>query len=96
MDVVYEEGLRGRAVIDGKGRVLGALEGLVIDTGSWAVRAIRVRLDRGVAALIGEPYRAFRATVINVPVDYVAGAGDAVVLDRPVESLAGEGQAATH
>lgn len=90
MDVGYEQSVQHRTVIDATGRVLGAVEGLAIDTTTWKVSALRVKLDRSVADTIGEPRRVFRTAVIDVPVDCVAGVGDTIVLNRPVETFAGE------
>lgn len=89
MDVVYDEGIRGRTVIDSMGRVLGQVEGLVVDVGSWQVRAVRVKLQKDVSDKLGEPRGTFRSAVIDVPAEAVTGVGDTVVLDRPVEHLAG-------
>lgn len=88
MDTSFQQGLQGHTVIDGNGRIAGVVEGLILDTSSWRVRALRVKLEKEVADTIGEPHGAFRAAVLQVPVEAVAGVGDTIVLDCGVESFA--------
>jgi sporulation protein YlmC with PRC-barrel domain len=95
MDVSYDQSVKGRTVIDSQGRVLGQVDGLVIDSESWSVRFLRVKLEKDVSDTIGEPRGTFRAAVIDVPAEAVSGVGDTVVLSRPIASLAGESMAAT-
>jgi sporulation protein YlmC with PRC-barrel domain len=87
MRISYEEDFKGRAVIDGTGRVVGEVDGLLIDSQSWRVEAFRVRLRRDAAELIGAEHRVFQPAAVEVPVSLVHAAGDAVILNVPTAAL---------
>jgi sporulation protein YlmC with PRC-barrel domain len=87
MRISYEEDFKGRAVIDGTGRVVGEVEGLLIDNQSWRVEAFRVRLRRDAAEMIGVEHRMFQNASLEVPVSLVHAAGDAVILNVPTIAL---------
>jgi sporulation protein YlmC with PRC-barrel domain len=87
MRIAYEEDLKGRAVIDGTGRVIGAVDGLLIDGASWRVEAFRVRLRRDAAEQLGTPSRLFQSATVEIPIALVHAAGDAVILNVPTTAL---------
>jgi sporulation protein YlmC with PRC-barrel domain len=87
MRISYDDDLRGRAVIDGTGRVIGAVEGLLVDGQSWRVEAFRVRLRRDAAARIGAEHGVFRPASLEIPIDLVHAAGDAIILNVPTSAL---------
>jgi sporulation protein YlmC with PRC-barrel domain len=87
MRISYDEDLRGRAVIDGSGRVVGAVEALLLDSQSWRVEAFRVRLRRDAAEQIGVEHRLLQAATIEIPISLVHAAGDAVILNVPTTAL---------
>jgi sporulation protein YlmC with PRC-barrel domain len=87
MRISYEEDMRGRAVIDGSGRVVGTIDGVLLDNQSWRVEAFRVRLKREAAALVGAEHRLLQAATLEVPVSLVHAAGDAVILNVPTMAL---------
>jgi sporulation protein YlmC with PRC-barrel domain len=72
--------LRQRTVVDAGGRVVGDVDEIVIDTSSWRVKTLRVKLRRAAGAAIGAEQSIFRAGHIEVPSDMVQSVGDAVVL----------------
>jgi sporulation protein YlmC with PRC-barrel domain len=72
--------LKDRAVIGADGNALGQVAALIVDTGSWAVTGIRVRLRGNVAEQVGVGHGLFRASTIDVPVQRVQSVGDALVL----------------
>jgi sporulation protein YlmC with PRC-barrel domain len=72
--------LRQRAVVDAAGRVVGDVDEIAIDTSSWRVKTLRVKLRRAAGAAIGAERSIFRAGHIEVPSDMVQSVGDAVVL----------------
>jgi sporulation protein YlmC with PRC-barrel domain len=72
--------LRQRAVVDAAGRVVGDVDEIAIDTSSWRVKTLRVKLRRAAGAAIGAEQSIFRAGHIEVPSDMVQSVGDAVVL----------------
>lgn len=87
MRISYEEDLRGRAVIDGTGRVVGEVDGLLVDGQSWRVEAVRVKLRRDAAEQIGASHRVFQAASLEIPISLVHAAGDAVILNVPTSDL---------
>ena len=72
--------LRQRTVVDAGGRVVGDVDEIAIDTNSWRVKTLRVKLLRAAGAAIGAEQSIFRAGHIEVPSDMVQSVGDAVVL----------------
>jgi sporulation protein YlmC with PRC-barrel domain len=72
--------LRQRAVVDAAGRVVGEVDEIAIDTSSWRVMTLRVKLRRAAGAAMGAEQSIFRAGHIEVPSEMVQSVGDAVVL----------------
>jgi sporulation protein YlmC with PRC-barrel domain len=87
MRIAYDEDLKGRAVIDHTGRVVGEVDGLLIDGQSWRVEAFRVKLRRDAAEQIGAEHRRFQSASLEIPVSLVHAAGDAVILNVPTTAL---------
>jgi sporulation protein YlmC with PRC-barrel domain len=87
MRISYDEDLKGRAVIDGTGRVVGNIDGVLVDGQSWRVEAFRVRLRRDAAEQIGAEHRLLQAAVVEIPISLVHAAGDAVILNVPTSAL---------
>lgn len=87
MRISFDEDLRGRAVIDGSGRVIGAVDGVLIDSQSWRVEAFCVTLRRIAAGMIGAEHKLFQPARLEIPVSLVHAAGDAVILNVPVRAL---------
>lgn len=87
MRVLYEESVSGRAVVDSTGQVIGVIDGLVMDTVTLQIDALRVRLDKSVAQQIGAPHGLLRAGRLDVPSDFIQSVGDTVVLKGPVGTL---------
>ena len=77
-----ETEIMGLRVVSQDGHVLGEVSGLVIDTTSWRVAELAVRLRR--SAL--EPLRLNKPVLgtqtIKLPASEIAGVSDAVVLRR--------------
>lgn len=87
MRISYEEDLRGRAVLDGSGRVVGDVEGLLIDNATWRVEGLRVKLRRDAADQVGAGHSIFHAASLEIPVELVHAAGDAVILNVATTKL---------
>lgn len=87
MRISFDDDLRGRAIIDGSGRVVGVVDGLLLDGESWRVEAFRARLRRDAADQIGVSHRTFRAATLDIPIALVHAAGDAVILNVPLGAL---------
>jgi sporulation protein YlmC with PRC-barrel domain len=87
MSVVYEDFLSGRSVIDSTGRVVGEVDGLLLDVVSWRLEALRIKLRRDVTEALGASRGPFRAARLDVPTTFVQSVSDTVVLAGPIESL---------
>lgn len=88
MHVAVDE-LPGRLVIDATGRVLGVVDRLLVDVGTWAVDLIRLRLRRGPASELGMNWTFWRQPRIDIPAGMVMAAADTVILRATVEDLHG-------
>jgi sporulation protein YlmC with PRC-barrel domain len=87
MRVVYEESVSGRTVVDSTGRVIGVVDGLVIDTEPLQIEALRAKLDRGIADELGASHGPFHAARLDIPIGFVQSVADAVILKGPVGTL---------
>jgi sporulation protein YlmC with PRC-barrel domain len=87
MRVVYEESVSGRSVVDSAGRVIGIVDGLVIDTESLRIEALRAKLDKEIADEIGASHGAFRAARLDIPLAFIQSVADAIILKGPVGTL---------
>ena len=87
MRIFYEQDLKGRAVLDGSGRVVGEVDGLLVDNATWRVDALRVKLRRDAADQMGAGRSMFHAASVDVPVELVHAAGDAVILNVATTAL---------
>jgi sporulation protein YlmC with PRC-barrel domain len=81
--------LPGRSVVDATGRVLGEVDGLLLDTQSWTVDLLRVKLRRSTAEEFSLAWSPFKAPTIDIPTQLVMAASDAVVLRASLEELQG-------
>jgi sporulation protein YlmC with PRC-barrel domain len=86
MQISLEE-LPGRVVLDSAGRLLGKITSLQIDTESWAVQSLRLRLRRRVAHDVGARWSLFHLPTMDVPTGLVLAASDAVILRAGLEEL---------
>jgi sporulation protein YlmC with PRC-barrel domain len=83
------DALPGRVVLDSAGRLLGRIRSLQVDTESWAVESLRLRLRRKTAQELGLRWSLFHMPTMDVPTGLVHAAGDAVILRAALDELAG-------
>jgi len=79
--------LRDRTVIGADGNAIGQVAAMVVDAGSWVVKAFRIKLRDNAADQAGIGHSLFRASTIDVPIDHIQSVGDAVVLTVSVDGL---------
>ena len=84
---VSDEHLRGRTVIAADGQAIGEVAALSIDTATWTIGALQVKLSKLAADQIGAERGLLRAAAIDVPVRVVQSVGDAVLLSLPTAEL---------
>ena len=93
MRLRFRDQLRNRSVIDAAGNVIGEVDDVVIDSDTWQVTALRIRLKRETAAAMGVRAGAFRAALFDVTSEAVKGVAETVVLNRSLRDLLPTGPA---
>jgi sporulation protein YlmC with PRC-barrel domain len=79
--------LKGRTVLEAGGQVVGTLDELIIATDPIALWGIRLRLKRETAKEIGASSGGFRGAVLDLPIEMVSAAGDAIILSVSLSRL---------
>lgn len=82
-----DENLRGRTIIGADGQVIGEVAALFLDSETWRVESLQVKLDRVVAERIGASHNIFHAGTLELPVRLVQSVGDTIVLSVVVDEL---------
>jgi sporulation protein YlmC with PRC-barrel domain len=82
-----DEHLRGRTVIAADGQAIGEVAALLIDTSTWMITALQIKLSKSVAEQIGAARGLLRAATLELPVRLVQSVGDAVLLSVPTLDL---------
>jgi sporulation protein YlmC with PRC-barrel domain len=84
---VSDEHLRGRTVIAADGQAIGEVAALFIDTSTWTIVALQVKLSKSVAEQVGAARGLLRAATLELPVRIIQSVGDAVLLSVPTLEL---------
>src|SRR5262252_7116788 len=82
-----DEHFRGRTVIAADGHAIGEVAALFIDTPTWAIVALQVKLNKAAAEQLGAARGLLRAATLELPVRLVQSVGDAVLLSVPTPEL---------
>ena len=82
-----DDNLRGRTVIASDGLAIGEIAALFLDSESWRVEAVKIKLRNEVADRLGANHSVFRAGALEVPISMIQSVGDAVVLTAAVDDL---------
>jgi sporulation protein YlmC with PRC-barrel domain len=84
--VVDVDKLKGKTVIDTKAYALGEVSGAEVDTETWEVTHLRVKLTEAAATELGFKKR-FRSSTVNMPVTLIAAVGDVISIDKSIQEL---------
>jgi sporulation protein YlmC with PRC-barrel domain len=84
---VSDEHLRGRTVIAAEGQAIGEVAALFIDTSTWTIMALQVKLNKSAAEQLGAARSILHAATFELPVRIVQSVGDAVLLSVPTLEL---------
>jgi sporulation protein YlmC with PRC-barrel domain len=84
---VSDEHLRGRTVIAADGQAIGEVAALLVDTSTWAVLTLQIKLNKMAAEQIGAKGSLLRSATLDLPVGLVQSVADAVLLSVPVPEL---------
>jgi sporulation protein YlmC with PRC-barrel domain len=76
-----------RTVLDTLGMVVGDIASPIVDTETWLVDTLRVRLRRASARELEIPWSYFRRPTIDVPTGIIHAAGDAIILRVSIAEL---------
>jgi sporulation protein YlmC with PRC-barrel domain len=82
-----DESLRGRTVIAADGLVVGQIATVFIDSATWRIESLLIKLRDEVADQIGTSHNIFQSGTLDLPVQLVQSVGDAVVLSVPALRL---------
>ena len=86
-DDTFENKLNGRGVVTQDGREIGKLSDLGLDLEGWSVGTLLVKLDRDLLEQFQLKKPMFGTHTIELPVSFVTGIGDKVVLRKKLEEL---------
>ena len=78
--------LSGKYVICAGGFDLGAISGLEMDTNSWQVTHLHVKLSKAASGDLGFKKR-FRSSTVCMPIALVASVGDNILLNKSLDEL---------
>jgi sporulation protein YlmC with PRC-barrel domain len=84
---ISDENLRGRTVIAADGQAAGEVAALFIDTSTWTVASLKIKLSRTAAEKLGASQSLLRAATIELPVRMIQSVGDTVLLSVPTLGL---------
>jgi len=86
MQISYEN-LRGRTVVAPNGHAFGEVSAVFIDTSTWTIVSLKIKLSKPAAEQLGATQSLLRAATIEVPVRLIQSVGDAVLLSVPTLGL---------
>jgi sporulation protein YlmC with PRC-barrel domain len=84
---ISDEKLRGRTVVAADGQAIGEVAALFIDTSTWIISALQIKLSKTAADQLGAARGLLHAATIELPVRMVQSVGDAVLLSVPTLGL---------
>jgi sporulation protein YlmC with PRC-barrel domain len=87
MTQVSDEHLRGRTVIAADGQAIGEVASLFIDTSTWMIVALQIKLSKSAAEQLGAAHSLLRAATFELPIRMVKSVADAVLLSVPTLEL---------
>jgi len=84
---ISDGNLRGRTVVAADGLATGEVATLFIDTSTWTVISLTIKLSKTAAEQLGATQKLLRAATIEVPVRLIQSVGDTVLLSVPTLGL---------
>ena len=84
---ISDEHLRGRTVIAADGQAIGEVAALFIDTSTWTIVALQIKLSKSAAEQLGAARGLLRAATFELPVRLVQSVADTVLLTVPTSEL---------
>jgi sporulation protein YlmC with PRC-barrel domain len=84
---VSDEKLRRRTVVAADGQSIGEVAALFIDTSTWTITSLQIKLSKAAAEQLGASRGLLHAATIELPVRMVQSVGDTVLLSVPTLGL---------
>jgi sporulation protein YlmC with PRC-barrel domain len=81
----FEE-IIGLNVVTSEANIIGEVEGAKVDTPTWMIKFLNVKLTGEAAESLGKKKR-FRSSKICIPVSMVQAVGHVVTISRSIEEL---------
>ncbi len=80
------ETLIGKQVIGTSGFIIGAVKGAGLDTTTWQVPQLYVKLTDNAATELGFKKR-FRSSIVCIPTKMIQAVGDVITMSPPLKEL---------
>ena len=77
----------GKKIIGAKGRIIGEVEGIELNTEKWLVTGLQVGLTNETALEAGFKRPSMGQIVIVIPTELISAIGDAVTLNESARDL---------
>lgn len=84
---ISDELLRGRTVIAADGQAIGEVDALFIETSTWNIESLKIKLSKAATEQLGAARSLLHAATIELPVRMVQSVGDTVLLAVPTPGL---------
>jgi len=84
---ILDDQVRGRTVVASDGQVVGEVSSLFVDTTTWSIGGLQIKLNKGIAEKLGVSGGLLRAATLDIPIRVVKSVGDAVLLSVPTLEL---------
>lgn len=84
---ISDDNLRGRTVVAADGQAIGEVAALFLDTSTWTVVALQIKLSKSAAEQVGATKSLLHAATFELPVRLVQSVADAVLLSVPTVDL---------
>ena len=84
---ISDEQIRGRTAIAADGHAIGQVSDLFIDTSTWTIISLEIKLSKTAAEQLGASRTLLHAATIELPVRLVQSVGDTVLLSVPTSGL---------
>lgn len=82
-----DQSLHGRTLIAAGGQVVGEVTAAFLDTETWRVESLQIKLGNHIADEIGATRNLFHAGTLDLPVRMIQSVGDTIVLSVTVPQL---------
>lgn len=79
--------LSGKDVISQDGREIGQVSDIALDSSSWRIDTLVVKLERDLLEAFHMKKPVFGTQTIQIPTSHVSGVGDKVILLKKLEEL---------